>query len=1110
MISDRKLMGGFLTLALITLIVGLLGWTGLKQVEKARQELVSMELPSILGLTNLLEIQRNIQGCERVLLYEKDLGIIRQQLQVLAECWTNAEQAWQSIESHSHPPTSSRPRQDLIPRWDDWKATHQQIVALLGQGTVASQQSAYDLSYGKGQLAFQSSRDLLEKHVATHAEAARKVIGPTAMAIRYSSVELLAGTVIGVVLSLVLAFLVSTSSQHAARQRKAEKTFQTMVNDAPIGIFIAQGGKFQMVNPRFEEITGYRDSELVGKDALLAVAAADKDRVRADAIRMLKGQTASPCEFQIFTKGGETRWIVEKMASIDYQGGKASLGYFMDISERQSLMESLVREKRFSEAAMDSLPGIFYFFDDRLKFIRWNKNFEKMSGYFAREFASISPLDFFASQDRDLIQQKIRDVFSEGEATAEVDLVAKDGDVRRFFLTGKLLTFDHERYVLGMGIDISKRHQAEIALRREKAFSDAIIDSLPGNFYLLSDHGKAVRWNRLHEQATGYSPEEIAGMDTLDYFQEEDRELVTRAVQRVFSEGEAEFEAHLVHKNGLSTPYFLRGCRQTIDNETYLVGFGVDFTERKQAEEALARNEELLRKVLGSLPVGVWITDRQGQIVMGNSAGQHIWGSTRDLGLHGFADCKGCWIDTGKPVLPEEWPIARAIRKGETVLEEAIEIDCLDKTHKTILYSAIPLRNDSLEISGAIVVNQDITARRKVEAEKIKLESLLSQAQKMEAIGTLAGGIAHDFNNILGIIIGYTEMLGLYLKRAGNHRNEIGEVLKAAQRAKDLVKQILTFSRQSPQERHPLLLEPIVRETMKMLRSTIPTTIDIRTHTQETGPVLADPTQIQQVLLNLCANAAHAMRSKGGRLTVELVATDLRAPLPHPELTEGPHLKLTVSDTGHGMSKEVQDRVFEPFFTTKGVGEGTGLGLSVVHGIVRGHKGAITIYSEPGVGSSFCVYLPLIGDHAPVETSVTTPPPRGKGCVLFVDDEAALVDLGQKMLEYLGYEVVAETSSRDALEVFRVQPERFDLVITDYTMPHLTGMQLVKSIKELRADLPIIVCTGFSEAITSETIKDWGISDYLMKPLVLQDLAKAVHRLLQNQTTGAKSKTSTA
>ncbi len=1097
---DRKLMGGFMVLALMTMIVGLTGWAGLKQIEKAHRELVAVEFPSILGLTNLLKTQRNIQGCERVLLYEKDPEIIRQQHQTLAESWVNAEQAWQSYESLPHSPTESQTWQDLIPRWHEWKATHQQIMGLVSHGDEASRQSAHFLSYGKGQLTFQSSRELLDKLVTSHSEAAREISGPTTMGIRYASVELLAGTLTGVVLFLVLAFLFNTSFHRAAEQRKAEKTFQTMVNDAPIGIFIAQRGKFQMVNPRFEEITGYEESELVGKDALLAVASADKDRVRENAIRMLKGQSASPCEFQVITKSGETRWIMEKVASIDYQGGKASLGYFMDISERQSLMESLIREKRFSEAAMDSLPGIFYSFNDQLKFVRWNKNFEKVSGYSVQEFASISPLDFFAGQDRDIIQQKIRDVFTEGEAAAEADLVAKDGDARRFFFTGKLLTFDQERYVLGMGVDISKRHQAEIALRREKAFSDAIIDSLPGNFYLLTEHGKAIRWNRRHEQATGYSAEEIAGMDTRDYFQVEDSELVTRAIERVFSEGEAEFEAHLLHKNGLSTPYFLRGCRQTIDNETYLIGFGVDFTDRKQAEEALARNEELLRKVLGSLPVGVWITDRQGQILMSNSAGQQIWGTTRDIGLHGFADCKGCWADSGKPVMAEEWPIARALHKGEASIEETIEIVCLDGTRKTILYSAIPLRNDSLEISGAIAVNQDITARRQVEAEKVKLESLLSQAQKMEAIGTLAGGIAHDFNNILGIIIGYTEMLGLYLQRAGTHRNEIGEVLKAAQRAKDLVKQILTFSRQSPQERHPLLLEPIVRETMKMLRSTIPTTIDIRTNTQKAGPVLADPTQIQQVLLNLCGNAAHAMRSKGGRLTVELMSMDLHPPLPHPELAEGPYVRLTVSDTGHGMSKEVKDRVFEPFFTTKGVGEGTGLGLSVVHGIVRSHKGAITIYSEPGVGSSFCVYLPLIGDQAPAEISVTTPPPRGKGRVLFVDDEAALVDLGKKMLEYLGYEVVPQTSSRDALEAFQAQPERFDLLITDYTMPHLTGIQLVKRIKELRADLPIILCTGFSEAITSENIKEWGISDYLMKPLVLQDLAKAVHRLLQDKT----------
>ncbi len=1096
MTINRKLIGGFLVLALITLVAGLMGSVGLQKVKGASQEAVAVELPRVMGLSNLQEAQWIIQGCERILLYERDPAITQRQHQRLAEAWTNAGQAWQVHETWPLPPEEAETWRKSVVKWQEWQATHQEIMTLLHQGDDVSREYAHDLSYGRGRSSFQASHELLQELLNTHVAGARIASEKAATAITQSNIILLGGTLIGLALLLVLGLMVF---QDVGEHRKAEKIFQAMVHDAPIGIFIAQHGHFKLLNSCFEEITGYGESELLGKDSLHAVVPADKDKVRENAVRMLKGQISLPYEFQIITKSGESKWILAKVASIDYQGEKATLGYFMDITEQKSLMESLIREKGFFEAAMDSLPGIFYFFDDQLKFVRWNENFERVTGYSAQELSSISPLEFFVGQDRELIGQKILEVFTEGESTVEADLVAKDGERRRFYFTGKRLIFDQERYLLGMGVDVSQRYQAEVALLREKTFSDAIIDSLPGPFYLLDDRGRVIRWNRRHEEVTGYSADEIAVMSPLDYFEGEERELVDSRIQKVFSEGEAEVEAHIVRKNGERTPYYLRAVRQTIGNETYFIGFGVDFTARKQAEEALVRSEELLRKVLGALPVGVWITDHRGNSLLGNSAGQQIWGGARPAGIEGYGDYKGWWADTGKPIAAEEWALARAILKGETSLEELIEIECLDGTRKTILNSAIPLRNDNLEITGAIIVNQDITARRQAEAAKAKLESLLSQAQKMEAIGTLAGGIAHDFNNILGIIIGYSEMLGLRLASTEIGRKELVEVLKAAQRAKDLVKQILTFSRQSQQERRPMDLDPIIRETMKMLRSTIPTTINFRTNIQKTGPVLADPTQIQQVLFNLCANAAHAMHRDGGTLTVELLAVDLQQPLPHPDLAAGSYVKLTVSDTGHGMTTEVIARIFEPFFTTKGVGEGTGLGLSVVHGIIKSHQGAITVYSEPEQGTSFCIYLPLILTQASAEIQTTDPVPRGKGCVLFVDDEEALMELGRKMLEYLGYEVVAKSSSLDALKAFQDQPERFDLVITDYTMPHLTGTNLAKKIKELRADIPIILCTGFSEAVTRESSKEMGIDEYMMKPLAVNELAKTVHRLLKDK-----------
>ena len=397
-------------------------------------------------------------------------------------------------------------------------------------------------------------------------------------------------------------------------------------------------------------------------------------------------------------------------------------------------------------------------------------------------------------------------------------------------------------------------------------------------------------------------------------------------------------------------------------------------------------------------------------------------------------------------------------------------------------------------VLGVVGILTDITDRR-------RLETQLRQAQKMEAIGTLAGGIAHDFNNILAAIMGYTEIAMSELDPGEQVHHYLDQVLQSSFRAKDLIKQILAFSRQTEQEFKPLKVAPIIKEAAKLLRASIPVTVDIRLRIEtEEDTILGDPTQIHQVLMNLCANAAHAMNGKGGRLEIGLGRIDR---LPEKVINEfhlmerEPHLVLTVKDNGHGMDAMTLTRIFDPFFTTKKPGEGTGMGLSVVHGIVKGHKGAILVESQPETGSTFQVFFPLMreegiaGEIHEISTIV-----GGNEHILYVDDEPPLVRLGKEMLMRLGYRVTTAVNGLDAFKLFRAQPDDFDLVITDLTMPQMTGLELTEELRKIRTDIPVIVCTGFSESLTMEKADTLGIRDVMMKPIVTPKIAMTIRRVL--------------
>lgn len=410
-----------------------------------------------------------------------------------------------------------------------------------------------------------------------------------------------------------------------------------------------------------------------------------------------------------------------------------------------------------------------------------------------------------------------------------------------------------------------------------------------------------------------------------------------------------------------------------------------------------------------------------------------------------------------------------------------------------------PVQDKSGKIGHFVLVQSDIS-------HELELERRLLQAQKMEAIGTLAGGIAHDFNNILFPIMMYAEMTYNDQPRDSIARSNLEAILQAANRAKELVKQILTFSRrQAGSDFQPISIQPLVKESIKLLRASLPSTIDFRqTITEETACVMGDPTQLQQMIVNLCTNAYHAMRETGGVLDISLEAERLDADLSKGAsvIPAGSYLRFRVRDSGHGIPPEVRERMFEPYFTTKPVGEGTGLGLSIVHGVVKKHGGHISVESEEGKGTTFDIYLPTAAKNAQsIQNSVIMQGemPKGSEHLLVVDDEAPVLQVETAMLKVLGYRVTPFLNSMDAYHAFAKSPESFDLVITDMTMPVMTGDQLAEKILSIRPNIPILLCSGFTERLKREALRSIGIRDFLVKPLGSGEMAQTVRQVLDTQ-----------
>ena len=634
-----------------------------------------------------------------------------------------------------------------------------------------------------------------------------------------------------------------------------------------------------------------------------------------------------------------------------------------------------------------------------------------------------------------------------------------------------------------------RESRAVLALQESERNFRAFFASIPDMLFIADGGGGLLLTNHILQEISGHDPHELSKMSISRLFPDEVLALFPPLLSGD-SPGMAKNDStQLLTKDGKTIPVTITLWPGVWDGEACIYGACRD---RRREVEAEKRFEQMFRHNPALMALtreddrtfvdinDTWVA------AVGYGRAEVLGKTAQELGL--FAD-------------PAQLrAIADQLRLQGRINDVELAVRCKDgrMLHGLFFGERIGSGGDS----HFLTVMLDISERKRMESERRQLESRLQLAHKMEALGTLAGGIAHDFNNILGAVIGYSEMAKEDCPEDTELAHSIDQVLKAGMRAKELVKQILAFSRQSDQELQPLQPAPIVGEAIKLLRASIPSTIEISCEiAKDTDPLLATPTQLHQILMNLCSNAAHAMEDRGGTLSVRLrqVAIDEEEAARRNLGGSGSYLRLTVEDSGCGMDETIRSRIFDPYFTTKEPGKGTGMGLAIVHGIVHNLGGAVDCQSRPGEGSLFEVLLPTVREAAATEASQEEWVPGGNERILFVDDEEPLVRTNSTILQRLGYRVTAMTDSMEALATFLAAPDDFDLLITDQTMPRLTGGELAERVLALRPEFPILLCTGYSSQISPNQARDLGIKGYLNKPMTKRDLALAIRALFAPQ-----------
>ena len=755
------------------------------------------------------------------------------------------------------------------------------------------------------------------------------------------------------------------------------------------------------------------------------------------------------------------------------------------------------------EHIVSSSTDMLALLDKRFNYLAANKAYTEAFKLTPEQIIGNTVTDVFGEEFFNAVVEPHADLCLGGEEVNYQDWVEFPAHGRRYMDITYCPYYNEDNKITGFvvnGRNITKRKRAEEALQEKEAFIKSVLDNLPIGI-AVNSVDPAVKFEYMNDNFTKFyrtTREALADPDAFWNAVYEEPDFREEMMKRVLDDCAGGVLEHMhwvdvpITRKGEKTS-FITARNIPVPDKQLMISTVWDVTERKRTNEALRESEVRFKDLASFLPLSLFETDDQGNITYANHFAFESIGYTQeeiDKGLHML-----------QVIHPKDHDKAikmsmQVMQGGHTDGSEYLVQRKDGSTFPAFINTRGSIKDDKpVGLKGYIF---NLTEQKMAEEALRESEEKLRQSQKMESIGTLAGGIAHDFNNVLYSIIGYTELTMDDVPEGSLAQKNLKEVFKGAMRAKDMVQQILAFSRKADTQKKPIKVQSVLKEAIKLLRTSIPSTIEIRHNIDEDcSPALADSTQVHQVVMNLATNAYQAMRAKGGLLELTLMAEEIGSDDSELDLDPGAYLKLTVSDTGHGMANVVMEKIFDPYFSTKGPGEGTGMGLAVVHGIVKDHGGDIQVYSKLGEGSVFHVYLPLI-ETSPVEPKTISAEPTLTGTerILFVDDEEPLVFMAHQILERLGYQVTTRTSSVEALEAFRTKPDAFDLVITDMTMPNMTGVELTSRLKEIRADIPIIICTGFSEVMDKNRAKALGIRAYVMKPIVKEAIARTIRKVI--------------
>ena len=899
-----------------------------------------------------------------------------------------------------------------------------------------------------------------------------------------------------VVLGMVQDITERNQTEEALRE--SERKFREMTDLLPQIVYETDLlGNFTFVNKHGYMTFGYSENDLkTGFNMLQTLIPEDRDRAKENIQSIMSGKPSKNTEYTVVKKDGSTfPVLVYSNPVLKNHKPVGMRGIIIDITERKRAEEALIASKSRLMAIFDNSPVAIYEADAEGKCLFVNKKWCEFAGLTPEEARGDGWQRALHPDDREhIFKVWSQHAHSNKSWNFEYRFNTPTNVITHVWGTASALRNEHGEITgyIGVNIDITERRQAEQALRESEERFRIFVEHAADSFYLLDLNGRLVDVNSAACTSLGYTREELLSLSVPDIDVDFPADKLADFLGNL-TEGEAvTVEGKQKRKDGSTFPVELRVGRLGTEMQPMILALARDITERRQAEEALHKSEEKYRKIFENVRDVYYQTGYDGTITEISPSIERHSGYTREALI-------GTQIVDFYFYPKDYLELCEKLEQNGEVND--FEIRLKDKQGR-LNYGSVNARI-VFDVDGKPVATEgtlrDITDRRQAEKEKANLERQLHLAKKMETIGTLAGGIAHDFNNILQPILGYTEMALSSLPATDPLSDDLQQILDGANRAKDLVNQILTFSRQHEQERKPLQLQLIIQEALKLMRPSIPTTIEIRKRIDSScEKVSADATQIHQVIVNLCTNAFQVMEEKGGVLTIELKQVEVNALTAklYSNLQQKEYALLTIRDTGIGMDQATLERVFEPFFTTKMVDGGTGLGLSVVHGIIRSHQGEIIVKSELGKGSTFQVYLPILTDRRQSGEKDVESIPVGQESILVVDDEEAIIGVMKRMLGRLGYRVIAKNSSIEGLKAFRQRPAEYDLVITDLTMPNLTGLELAKEIGKIRSGIPVILMTGYGENIKGDLQKGYGIQAIVGKPIMFRELAAMVRKVI--------------